>query len=88
MVLLFGGKIKFCNLFCNYWFYLLNILNRNIGVTLPTIPILWFYECGPGGRSREKKSLEEKGRETSIFDTVWPPFENNNWKTWIGLFVN
>ena len=57
---------------------------RYIGITVPTIPILMFYQCGPGASTKEK----ENGQKVSLFDTVWPVFENDNWKTWIGLFVS
>jgi hypothetical protein len=56
---------------------------RYTGVTIPIIPVLMYYECG-SGKSHEKN---ENGNKKSVFDTVWPVFENGNWRTWIGLLV-
>jgi len=47
---------------------------RYTGTVIPVIPLLFFYECGPGVKKQE-----------SIFGTVWPVWKNENWKTWIGL---
>ncbi|XP_021959979.1 solute carrier family 35 member G1 isoform X2 [Folsomia candida] len=60
---------------------------RYLGITIPTIPIFAFYECGPGGKSRREKSIKETGSPGSLFDTVWPIFKDDNWKTCIGLFM-
>jgi hypothetical protein len=50
-----------------------------MGITIPAIPIVLMYERGPfKGRNKS---------DGSIFDTVWPPFKDENWKTWIGLIV-
>lgn len=50
---------------------------RYTGTVIPTIPLLFFYECGPGVK-----------KQGSVFHTVWPVWRNENWKTWIGLLVN
>ncbi|ODM97265.1 Solute carrier family 35 member G1 [Orchesella cincta] len=47
---------------------------RYTGTVIPTIPLLFFYECGPGVK-----------KQSSVFTSVWPVFKNENWKTWIGL---
>ncbi|CAL8122538.1 unnamed protein product [Orchesella dallaii] len=47
---------------------------RYTGTVIPTIPLLLFYECGPGVK-----------KQSSVFHSVWPVFKNDNWKTWIGL---
>lgn len=49
---------------------------RYTGTVIPTIPLIFFYECGPGTKKQD-----------SIFTSVWPVFKNENWKTWIGLLV-
>lgn len=49
---------------------------RYTGTVIPTIPLLCFYECGPGTK-----------KQSSVFGSVWPVWENENWKTWIGLVV-
>lgn len=62
--------------------------SRYVGITLPTIPILMFFNCGPGSNAIKEKGMKENGKPGSMFDSVWPVFENENWKTWIGLFVS
>lgn len=49
---------------------------RYTGTIIPTLPLLLFFECGPGTK-----------KQTSVFTSVWPIWENQNWKTWIGLVV-
>lgn len=49
---------------------------RYTGTIIPTIPLLFFYECGPGVKKQE-----------SVFTGVWPIIKNDNWKTWLGLLV-
>lgn len=50
---------------------------RYTGTVIPTIPLLFFYECGPGVK-----------KQSSVFGSVWPVWKNENWKTWIGLVVS
>jgi len=50
---------------------------RYLGVTVPCIPLLMYYECRPARKT---------DGSLSVFSTVWPMHKNGNWKTIIGLF--
>ncbi|CAG7833424.1 unnamed protein product [Allacma fusca] len=53
---------------------------RYAGITLPSIPILMYFECCRGTSKNEKKN-------GSVFDTVWPLNKNDNWKNVVGLLA-
>jgi len=49
---------------------------RYLGVTLPAIPLLLFFDCN-----------ERRTAHRSVFDTIWPMNKDGKWKTVIGLLA-